>query len=63
MFPRRSVGTIHFIDVRDTTAAEIIKKAGNGTAEKFSIFLMTARKKQPASHGPSGPGAPPAADD
>ncbi len=33
-----------FTDVRDTTAAEMMKPAKNGELRRFSIFLLTGRK-------------------
>jgi len=34
-----------FEDIRDTTAAEVTKPTGTGELRRFTIFLMTARKK------------------
>jgi len=36
-----------FTGVRDLTAAEIAKPAGDGTSRRFSVFLLTARKEPP----------------
>jgi predicted TPR repeat methyltransferase len=52
---RAALNKAGFVDVRDLTAAEIVKQRDDGATETFSVFLMTARKKQPVSHGPSGP--------
>jgi 2-polyprenyl-3-methyl-5-hydroxy-6-metoxy-1,4-benzoquinol methylase len=41
---RASLGHAGFVDVRESTAAEIVKPAGEGESRCFSVFLMTARK-------------------
>jgi hypothetical protein len=34
-----------FENVRDTDAAVVVKPAGNGETMRFSVFLMTGRKR------------------
>ncbi len=41
---RRAFSAAGFADIRDTTAAEIVKPDGSGGSRRFSIFLMTGRK-------------------
>jgi ubiquinone/menaquinone biosynthesis C-methylase UbiE len=42
---RSSLVEAGFFDIADTTAAEIEKPASDGTTRRFSVFLMTGRKR------------------
>ncbi len=43
---RESLAEAGFIDIRDTTATEIIKPGKNGEERRFTVFLITGRKKE-----------------
>lgn len=43
---RRSFAQVGFEEIRDRTAAEINKPDSDGEMRRFSVFLMTGRKKQ-----------------
>jgi cyclopropane fatty-acyl-phospholipid synthase-like methyltransferase len=42
---RRALAEAGFEDIRDTTAAEVTKPTRTGELRRFTIFLMTGRKK------------------
>jgi hypothetical protein len=43
---RRTLKEAGFDDIRDTTAANVVKTDADGSIRSFSVFLMTGRKKQ-----------------
>ena len=42
---RRALTEAGFVDIRDRTASEVLKPAPGGEMRKFTIFLMTGRKR------------------